>query len=120
MTVLRNLDVVLLVIALGPALALGVPVLGYAIGGGGWVLQRVIAATDRRWTSKVANPVKQLGVNLFEAFGRIWFLAGMIVIAAVVGGHSDGLTAALVIFWAYSVTFVIRIISGLSRRATVR
>ena len=62
------------------------------------------------------QPLKQLGVNLFEGFARIWLLAGVIIIAAVVGGRRDGLTAALVIFGAYSVAFAIKVISGPPRR----
>ena len=41
-------------------------------------------------------------VRLFESFGRIWLLAGAIIIAGVAGGRKDGLTAAIVIVGAYS------------------
>jgi hypothetical protein len=109
---LGYLDVVLVVIALAPALALGAPRIGFSLGVGGWLLQRVVAKADRHWTRKVSAPVKRLGVDLFEAFGRIWLLAGVIVLADVAGGRRNGLTAALVIFGAYSVAFVIRVISG--------
>jgi len=117
---LRNLDVVLLGVALIPALALGVPALGYVFGAGGWVLQRVVAVYDRRWTGKMADPLKQLTANLFEAFGRIWLLAGVIVAAAVLGGRTDGRTASVVILGAYSVAFVIRLFSGPPRDGAVR
>src|SRR5271156_2645897 len=60
--VFRYLDVPLVVIALVPAIVLGAPVLGLALGTGGWILQRVIGEADRRWTRKVAEPVKRLGV----------------------------------------------------------
>ncbi len=120
LVVLRYLDVVLVVVATVPALALGAPALGFAFGAGGWVLQRVIGEVDRRWTGKAATPLKQLGMNLFEGFARIWLLAGVIVIAAVVGGRRDGLTASLVIFGAYSVAFAIKVISGPPRRTAVR
>ena len=110
MAVLRYLDVVVVAIVAVPAIALGAPALGYLVGAAGWILQRIIAATDRRWIRKLDGRT-QLGVNLFEAFGRIWLLAAAIVIAGVVT-RADGLTAALVIFGAYSVAFVIRVISG--------
>jgi len=110
--VLRYLDVVLVVVAAAPALALGAPVFGYVIGAAGWILQRVVAVTDSRLISRVAEPRKQIGINLFEAFGRIWLLAGAIVIAGVAGQRSDGLTAAVVIFGAYSIAFAIRVMSG--------
>ncbi len=113
---LRYVDVALVLIALVPAIVLGAPLLGLAIGAGGWILQRVVGEADRRWTRKVTEPVKRLGVTLFEGFARIWLLAGVIVIAALVGGHRDGLTASLVIFGAYSVTFLIKVLSGPPRQ----
>ena len=115
--VLRYLDVVLVIVALAPVLAVGAPRFGYAVGAGGWILQRVIAEADRRWLRRVTEPLRQLGVNLFEGFARIWLLGGMIVLAGVVGGRPDGLTAALVIFGAYSVAFVIKVLSGPPGRA---
>ncbi len=111
MAILRYFDVVLVALAAAPALALGAPALGYAIGGGAWVLQRVIAVTDRRWIRRVPDPRRQLGMNLFEAFGRIWLLAGGIIIAGVTA-RADGLTAAVLILGAYSVALAIRLITG--------
>ncbi len=112
MVLARNLDVVLVVIGAPVAVALGAPAVGYAVGGAAWILNRIIAATDRRWTRRLREPRQQLAVNLFEGFGRIWLLAAAIVIAGVAGGRADGLTAALVIFGAYSIAFVIRVLSG--------
>jgi hypothetical protein len=109
---LRSPDVVLVLIALLPALAYGAPRLGYLLGAGGWILQRLIAVVDRRWLGKSPDPVRQLAMNVFEAFGRIWLLAGVIILAAVLGERQDGLTAALVIFAAYSVAFIIRLSTG--------
>ena len=81
--VLRYLDVVLVVIATVPAIALGVPVTGWVIGAGGWILQRVIGEVDRRWVKNAKTPRAQLGVSLFEGFARIWLLA--IVTLVLVG-----------------------------------
>src|SRR5271156_1522944 len=100
-TLLRYLDVVLLAVATPVALVLGAPPLGYAIGAGAWLVQRTIAEADRRWIRNTKTPRAQLGLNLFEAFGRIWLLAGAIVLAGVVGGRANGLTAALGVFAGY-------------------
>ncbi|HEV3047337.1 MAG TPA: hypothetical protein VGY13_08250 [Solirubrobacteraceae bacterium] len=108
----RNLDVVVVLLATAPALALGAPALGYVIAAVAWLAQRALQQLDRRWIRKATQPRTQLGLNLFEAFGRIWLLAGAIILAAVAGGRSDGLTAALAIFACYSVAFVIRVLSG--------
>jgi hypothetical protein len=116
----RHLDLVLLAIATPVALALGAPLLGYAIGAGVWVLQHVLAHTGRYWISKTVAPGRQLGVNLFEAFARIWLLAGGIVVAGVAGSRADGLTCALVVFCAYSVAFAMRLLDGRPQGATER
>jgi hypothetical protein len=103
---------VLVAVAAPVALALGAPALGCVIGALAWMAQRVLAQTDRRWIARAREPRAQLGLNLAEAFGRIWLLAGAIIIAGLAGGRADGLAAGLVIFGAYSIAFAIRVISG--------
>jgi hypothetical protein len=109
---LRYLDVVFAVIAAIAAIALGAPALGCALGAGVWVLQRLVQAVDRSWARRLREPRAQLGVSLFERFGRIWLLAGAIVVAGLVGGRTDGLAAAIIIFCAYTIRFVIGLVSG--------
>lgn len=116
MTFLQYLDLVVVVIAAVPALALGAPALGYALGAGGWILNRLVQIGDKRFLARFKEPRAQLGASLFEAFGRIWLLAAAIIIAGVAGKRSDGLTAALVIFGAYSVQFIVRVLSGPPQR----
>lgn len=110
--VVRFLDVPLVVVALPVAIAYGAPRLGVALGVGGWLLQRVVAEIDRRWLKKVTTPLRQLGVTLFEGFARIWLLAGVIIISAVVGGRRDGLATSVVIMGAYSVAFGVKLLMG--------
>lgn len=120
MNLARYLDVAVVAIAAAPAIALGAPALGYALGAGGWILNRLVQLGDRALMTRFKEPRAQLTANLFEAFGRIWLLAAAIIIAGVAGKRSDGLTAALVIFGAYSVAFVIRVVSGPPQRRLVR
>jgi len=112
MAVLRYLDVVLVVLATPVALAIGAPALGLTIAAVAWVTQRALAQLDKRWILGAREPRNRLALNLAEAFGRIWLLAGAIVLAAVLGGRHDGLAAAVLIFCSYSVAFVIRVLSG--------
>ena len=119
MAFLRYLDVVVVLVAAVPALVLGAPAFGYALGAGGWILNRLVQIGDKRLLTRFKEPRAILGATMFEAFGRIWLLAAAIIIAGAVGERSDGLTAALVIFGAYSVQFVVRVLSGPpQRRAT--
>jgi membrane protein YqaA with SNARE-associated domain len=106
------LDVPLVVVAAVVAIAAGAPVLGSVIGAGVWLLNRVVAVVDRRWADGMRTPRQQVTITLFERFGRIWLLAAGIIVAGVAGGRSDGLTAALFVFGAYTFVFVIKLFSG--------
>jgi hypothetical protein len=112
MNVFRYSDVVAVVVAAIPALVIGVPRLGYAVGAGAWIVQRAIQVGERRFLTSVQDPRRWLGARLFASFGRIWLLAGAIVAAGVAGSRRDGLTAAVVIFAAYSIAFMIKIAGG--------
>jgi hypothetical protein len=112
LSVARYLDVVFVIVAVPAALVLGAPVLGYVVGAGAWIVQRVLAQLDRRWIGRADEPRVVLALNLLEAFGRIWLLAGAIVAAGVAGGRADGLTAALVILGAYTVAFAVKVLTG--------
>jgi hypothetical protein len=107
-----NLDVPLVVIAAVVAIAAGAPVLGSVIGAGVWLLNRLVAAIDRRWADGMRVPRRQVTITLFERFGRIWLLAAGIIVSGLVGGRRDGLTTALFVFAAYTFVFVIRLFSG--------
>jgi hypothetical protein len=109
---LKYIDVAVVLVAAIPALLLGAPTFGFIVGAVAWLLQRALQIVDLRMTARVDESLRRAGVRLFEAFGRIWLLAGAIIIADAVGNRRDGLTATLVIFGAYSVAFVIRLISG--------
>jgi hypothetical protein len=110
--IVRYLDVLLVVLATPVALILGAPALGCVIGAAAWLGQRLLAQVDRRLIERANELQSRFGLNLVEAFGRIWLLAGAIVIAAVAGGRSDGLAASLMIFGAYSVALAIRLVNG--------
>ncbi len=111
-TIARYPDVVFVVIAAPVALALGAPVLGCLIGALAWICQRVLARFDRRLIQGATRQQARFGLNLVDAFGRIWLLAGAIVVAAVAGGRTDGLAASLMIFAAYSIAFMRRLVDG--------
>jgi hypothetical protein len=104
------LDVVAVILAVPVALALGAPLFGCLVGAGAWVVQRILAGVDRRWLNRAAE--RRFGLPLVEAFGRIWLLAGGIVLAGAAGDRADGLTAALMIFGAYSIAFAMRLLDG--------
>jgi len=110
--VIANLDLIVLVPAVAVAVALGAPAFGVLVGAGAWLLQRVAGVVDRRAITRAAEPGSRLGLNFIDAFGRIWLLAGGIIVAGAVGTREDGLAAAIVILAAYSIAFAVRIARG--------
>jgi hypothetical protein len=110
-SILRHLDVVFVVLATPVALLLGAPAVGVVVSASAWLIQHLVAWASRRWIAERGSDAR-FGLGLVDAYGRIWLLAGAIVLAAVIGGHSDGLAAALMIFAAYSVAFVVRLVGG--------
>ena len=58
MVIVRYLDVVLVVVAVPVALALGAPTLGCAIGAGAWIVQRILAQADRRLIRNTTSPAR--------------------------------------------------------------
>jgi hypothetical protein len=103
---LRYLDIVLVVLAAIPVIALGAPELGYAVGGGAWIAQRLAAVALEKRIATLADQRRRLGISLASSMGRVWLMAAAIMIVGVTATRADGLTAALVIFAAFSFTFV--------------
>ncbi|HYL69871.1 MAG TPA: hypothetical protein VEY89_01040 [Candidatus Dormibacteraeota bacterium] len=102
----------LVILATPAALILGAPALGCVIGAVAWLAQSLLAQLDRRWIEGTSELQARFGLNLVDAFGRIWLLAGAIVIAAVAGGRADGLAASVMIFSVYSIAFAMRLVKG--------
>jgi hypothetical protein len=120
LAIARNLDLVVMPVGVGVALALGGPVFGLLAGAGGWLLQRTAAVVDRTLIHRAAEPGSRLGLNFVDAFARIWLLAGAIIVAGAAGHRSDGLAAALVILGSYSFAFAVRVAQGRPPEGAVR
>lgn len=101
----RYLDLLLVIVVAAPALALGAPALGYAVGGGAWIVQRLSAVALEKRIKDLDDQRRRLGISLASAMGRVWFMAIAIMVVGVTVSRPDGLTAALVIFAAFSFTF---------------
>jgi hypothetical protein len=115
---LLYIDVILVLVIAVPALVLGAPVLGYAVGAGAWIAQRYGAAAADKRITEIADLRRRLGFGVASSMGRVWLLAVAIIVVGVAGSRADGLTAALVIFGAFSVYFVRTAIGHMTRDRT--
>lgn len=95
---LRNLDLFALALALPVFIAAGAPIAGYLAAGGAWVIGRIgMELADRRRTRALRehNRNAALGVTAFATMGRVWLLAGAILLVGLLGEREDGLAAAV-------------------------
>ena len=110
MALLRYLDVVL-VLAAFPFVALaGLPLLGYAVGAVAWSLQRAAGVALERQAAKTKDIRRQVGLNLGGTLARAWIVGGAILAVGLAGEREDGLTAAVLVFVAFTVYFALTLI----------
>jgi hypothetical protein len=113
---LTYLDIVLVLVVAVPALALGAPELGYAVGAGAWILQRIASVQVDRRLEQVTELRRRLGLGVASSMLRVWLLAVAIMVVGIAGARADGLTAALVIFGAFSLQFAQSAIAHVTER----
>lgn len=118
---LLYLDIVLVLVAAVPALALGAPALGYTVGATAWIVLRLAQIRLDRHLLTVHDLRRRLGLGVAYSMTRVWLLAGAIILAGVAASRHDGLTAALVIFGAFSVNFLRNALEHMTQaRSTTR
>lgn len=98
----RYLDVVLIVLAAPFVILLDLPVLGYLVGAGVWIAQRVLEAVLER-AGRRSDVRRAVGIKVASMIGRTW-LIGMGILAVGLGAErEDGFTAALLCLAAYTI-----------------
>jgi hypothetical protein len=103
LSVVRWLDVVLVVLAAPFVVIAGLPVLGYAVGAVLWVLQRVGANLIDRHARSQTDVRTTVGLQVAGIIGRGWLVALTILAVGLAADREDGATAAVVVLAAFSV-----------------
>lgn len=120
---LLYLDIVLVVIAAVVLLAAGVPTVGITVGATAWIVLRFAQVAADKQLANVYDLRRRLGLGVAFSMLRVWLLATAIIICGIAVSRADGLTAALVIFGAFSVNFVRNAVAQISKaqaRSTTR
>ena len=109
LTSVRYLDLLLVALALPVFLAAGLPLAGWAVGGGVWVAQRGLQEYLDRRASASKDPRTVVGLLAGSMIARGWLVA----IAVFLVGLSDneaGLAAAVLVIVLFTVYFTTRMI----------
>jgi hypothetical protein len=101
--ILSYLDVVLLVLAAPIMLLIGVPAAGYGVAAGVWIVLRATGVAVDRLATASDDARGQIGLRMAYMFGRLFVLALTIVFLRKAGGKDDGLTALVVIVFAFTI-----------------
>jgi hypothetical protein len=118
LALLRYLDVVLVVAALPFVALAGLPLLGYAVGAVAWILQRAAGVALERQAAKTTDIRRQVGLNLGGTLARVWIVGGAILAVGLAGEREDGLTAAVLVFVAFTVYFALTLVLHTVARGT--
>ncbi len=100
---LRYFDVVLLVVAAPIMLLIGVSAIGYGAGAGAWIVLRAVGEGIDR-VAQTAPQRQQISIRLGFLLGRLFGLALTVIVVRNASGQDAGLTALLVIVFAYTVS----------------
>jgi hypothetical protein len=111
LTALSYLDVVILVVAAPIMLLIGVPAVGYLVGAGAWILLRAVGVLVERAITALDDPRREVTLRLAYLMGRLFLLAIAVIVVRNGSGRDDGLTALLVIVFAFTTQLVLSFLS---------
>lgn len=110
LALVRYLDLVALAAALPLFLLAGLPMLGYTVAAGAWLVQRGINAFAQAKAKASEDPRTVVGLLAGSMIGRGWLTAGSIMAVGLAGAREDGLAAAILCITLFSIYFPMQMI----------
>jgi hypothetical protein len=111
LSVLRYLDVVLIVLAAPIMILIGVSAAGYAVGAGAWIVLRALGIPVERLAVETKEPGRQIGIRLGYMLARLFLLAVAVILVRKGSGQDAGLTALVVVVFAFTVQLAVSAIN---------
>jgi hypothetical protein len=109
MSVVRQLDLLLLAISLPVFLLASLPMDGWAVGAGAWLVQRALQVYTNRRARAAEDPRTTVGVLAGSMIARGWLVAIAIFLVGLSNSHA-GLAAAVLVVALFTVYFTVGII----------
>jgi hypothetical protein len=107
---LRYVDFIALLAALPLFLLADLPLAAYLVGGGVWIVQRIIQLLLQRRAEASDDPRIVAGYTAGSMIARGWLCAGAIFAVGLAEGDKAGLSAALLVIGLFTVYFTVRMI----------
>ena len=102
--ILRNLDLIVLAVALPVFIAAELPLLGWAAATGAWLASRVVQALAERRAAASGDRRVAMGARAATLMGRL-YLVGLTVLAAGIVEREAGLAAGILSVLVFTVYF---------------
>lgn len=110
MPFIRYFDLVVLLVAL-PIFILGdLPLAGYGVGAGAWLVQRTAQVLLDRRAAASDDPRVTVGVLAGSMIGRGWMVALAVFAIGLAAGDDAGLAAAVLVIALFTVYFTMKMI----------
>ena len=109
-TWLRYVDLLVLLAALPLFLLADLPLEAYLVGGGVWIVQRIIQQLLQRRAEASDDPRIVAGYTAGSMIARGWMCALAIFGVGLAEGDEAGLSAALLVIALFTVYFTVRMI----------
>jgi hypothetical protein len=108
---LRYLDVCLVAATAPFVLVGGIPAFGYAVGAAAWILTRAGTALAQERAARVGDARVRAGLQVASMMARVWLVALAVILARYVGGKDDGIMAAALVLAAFTVYFLMSLLT---------
>lgn len=103
MTLLRYLDVCLVLLTAPFVVAAGGPLFGYAVGACAWLCTRLGAEVLHTRAQRSRDVRVRSGLMVGVMMGRVWLVALAVLLARYAGSKNDGVMAAVLVLGAFTV-----------------
>jgi uncharacterized membrane protein len=107
---LRFLDVGLIVLAAPFVVVAGLPVLGYAVGAGAWILQRVVGELTERRAKASDDPRTAIGLSVASIIARAWVVGLAILAISLTSTRDNSAMAAVTVLIAFTIYFAMNLL----------
>jgi hypothetical protein len=101
----RNMDIALVVAALPIFLLGNLPIAGWAVGGGGYVIQRIVRDVLANKARDSGDPRTVAGVLVASMLARGFLIAFALLGVGLAVGNKAGLSAAVLFLSAFTISF---------------
>jgi hypothetical protein len=110
MALLRQLDLVALVLALPVFVLAGLPLGGWALGAGVWLVQKGLQLFFERRVRGAEDPRAVVGYTAGGAIARGWLAALAVLVIGILAGDDVGLSAVVLVLALFTIYFAGRLL----------